>query len=119
MVAPGVAILSCSPHGGYAALDGTGPASAHVAGLAALVLAHHEDFRGQLPPRGPGRVQRLFEIIAAGCRPLAIPGSWEAARTGRGLPDALVALGLAPGVQLAPMVSPFAPPMAGYGVSLQ
>ncbi|NUS88942.1 MAG: S8 family serine peptidase [Streptomyces sp.] len=118
-VAPGVAVLSCSPHGGYAALDGTGPASAHVAGLAALVLAHHEDFRGQLPPRGPGRVQRLFELIATGCRPLAAPGSWEAARTGRGLPDALVALGLAPGVQLAPMAASFAPPMAGYGASPQ
>ncbi|MGY0058914.1 S8 family serine peptidase [Streptomyces sp. LZ34] len=115
--APGVAVLSCSPRGGYAALDGTGPASAHVAGLAALVLAHHEDFRGHLPPRGPGRVQRLFEIIAASCRPLAVPGTWERARTGRGLPDALVALGLAPGVQLAPTVSSFAPPMAGYGVS--
>lgn len=118
-VAPGVAVLSCSPRGGYAALDGTGPASAHVAGLAALVLAHHEDFRGQLPPRGPGRVQRLFEIIAASCRPLALPGSWEAARTGRGLPDALVALGLAPGVQLAPTVASYAPPMAGYGASPQ
>ncbi|WP_065963729.1 S8 family serine peptidase [Streptomyces sparsogenes] len=115
-VAPGVAVLSCAPRGGCAALDGTGPASAHVAGLAALVLAHHEDFRGQLPPRGPGRVQRLFEIIAASCRPLALPGTWERARTGRGLPDALVALGLAPGVQLGPAPPSYAPPMAGYGV---
>ncbi|MDT0545795.1 MULTISPECIES: S8 family serine peptidase [Streptomyces] len=118
-VAPGVAVLSCSPRGDYAALDGTGPASAHVAGLAALVLAHHEDFRGHLPPRGPGRVQRLFEIIAASCRPLALPGTWEAARTGRGLPDALVALGLAPGVQLASTVPSYAPPMAGYGATPQ
>ncbi|WP_244217537.1 S8 family serine peptidase, partial [Streptomyces carpinensis] len=55
--APGVSVLSCSPDGGYTALDGTGTASAHVAGLAALVLAHHEDFHGQLLPRGPGRVQ--------------------------------------------------------------
>ncbi|MER5211285.1 S8 family serine peptidase [Streptomyces sp. NPDC002838] len=111
--APGVAVLSCAPRGGYAALDGTGTASAHVAGLAALVLAHHEDFHGQLLPRGPGRVERLFNIIAASCRPLAVPGTAEAARVGRGLPDALVALGLAPGVQLAPALSPHAPSMAG------
>lgn len=107
--APGVAVLSCSAQGGYTALDGTGTASAHVAGLAALVLAHHEDFHGQLLPRGPGRVQHLFDIISASCRPLAAPGTAEAARVGRGLPDALVALGLAPGVQLAPALSPYVP----------
>ncbi|MEU1036236.1 S8 family serine peptidase [Streptomyces mirabilis] len=114
-VAPGVAVPSCSPQGGYTALDGTGTASAHVAGLTALVLAHHEDFHGQLLPRGPGRVQHLFEIIAASCRQLAAPGTVEAARVGRGLPDALVALALAlaPGVQLAPALSPYAPTMAG------
>ncbi|MFJ8358968.1 S8 family serine peptidase [Streptomyces sp. NPDC093984] len=111
--APGVAVLSCAPRGGYTALDGTGTASAHVAGLAALVLAHHEDFHGQLLPRGAGRVQHLFEIIAGSCRQLAAPGTLEAARVGRGLPDALVALGLAPGVQLAPALSPYAPSMAG------
>ncbi|SEF08980.1 S8 family serine peptidase [Streptomyces sp. Ag109_O5-10] len=111
--APGVAVLSCSPDGGYTALDGTGTASAHIAGLAALVLAHHEDFHGRLLPRGPGRVQHLFEIIAASCRPLAAPGTLDAARTGHGLPDALTALGLAPGMQLAPALTPFAPSMTG------
>ncbi|MFD8716991.1 S8 family serine peptidase [Streptomyces sp. NPDC059629] len=111
--APGVSVLSCSPDGGYTALDGTGTASAHIAGLAALVLAHHEDFHGQLLPRGPGRVQHLFGTIAASCRPLAAPGTLDAARTGSGLPDALTALGLAPGAQLAPALSPFAPSMTG------
>jgi subtilisin family serine protease len=111
--APGVAVLSCAPQGGYAALDGTGTASAHVASLAALILAHHEDFHGQLLPRGPGRVQHLFEIIAASCRRIAAPATVEAARVGRGLPDALVALSLAPGVQLAPALSPYAPSMTG------
>jgi subtilisin family serine protease len=114
-VAPGVAVLSCSPAGGYTMLDGTGTASAHVAGLAALVLAHHEDFRAHLPPRGPARVQHLFEIIAASCRRLAAPGTLEAIRTGRGLPDALVALGLAPGVQLAPAPPSYGPTPAGFG----
>jgi hypothetical protein len=111
--APGVAILSCSPRGGYTALDGTVTASAHVAGLAALVLAHHEDFHGQLLPRGPGRVQHLFDIISASCRPLAAPGTADAARVGRGLPDALVALHLAPGMQLAPALSPYLPTLTG------
>ncbi|GGJ63512.1 hypothetical protein [Streptomyces brasiliensis] len=108
-----MSVLSCAPQGGYVALDGTGTASAHITGLAALVLAHHEDFHGQLLPRGPGRVQHLFEIIAASCRPLAAPGTLDAARTGRGLPDALIALGLAPGMQLAPAPSPFAPSTTG------
>ncbi|MFF4837313.1 S8 family serine peptidase [Streptomyces sp. NPDC001315] len=111
-VAPGVAVMSCTPDGGYAALDGTSTASAHLAGLAALVLAHHEDFHGQLLPRGPGRVRHLFEIVAASCRQLAVPGTAEGARVGYGLPDALVALGLAPGVQLAPALSSYAASMA-------
>lgn len=111
--APGVAILSCAPQGGYAALDGTVTASAHVAGLAALVLAHHEDFHGQVLPRGPGRVQHLFEIIAASCRQIAALGTVEASRVGRGLPDALTALGLTPALQLAPDLSPYAPSMTG------
>ncbi|MGW4518112.1 S8 family serine peptidase [Streptomyces sp. NPDC004393] len=105
--APGVAVLSCAPQGGYTALDGTGTASAHVAGLAALVLAHHEDFHGQLLPRGPGRVRHLFEIIAASCRQLAAPGTVEAAQVGRGVPDALVALWLVPGVHIAPALTPY------------
>ncbi|MFE4583451.1 S8 family serine peptidase [Streptomyces chartreusis] len=111
--APGVAVLSCAPDGGYTTLDGTHAAAAHLAGLAALVLAHHEDFHGQLLPRGPGRVQHLFDIIAASCRPLAAPGTLEAARTGRGLPDSLTALGLAPGMQLAPALAPITATMTG------
>ncbi|MEU1408248.1 S8 family serine peptidase [Streptomyces sp. NPDC005728] len=111
--APGVAVLSCAPEGGYTAADGTATASAHIAGLAALVLAHHEVFHGQLLPRGPGRVQHLFDIITASCRPLAAPGTPDAARTGRGLPDALTALGLTPGMQLAPALTPFVPSMTG------
>ncbi|MFI7410287.1 S8 family serine peptidase [Streptomyces sp. NPDC049627] len=111
--APGVAVVSCSPQGGYTALDGTGTACAHVVGLAALVLAHHEDFHGQLLPRGPGRVRHLFEIIAASCRPLAAQGTMEAARVGRGVPDALTALGLASGVQLAPAPFPYVPTLTG------
>ncbi|MER6434581.1 S8 family serine peptidase [Streptomyces sp900105245] len=111
--APGVAVLSCAPETGYTVLDGTAVASAHIAGLAALVLAHHEVFHGRLLPRGPARIQHLFDIITASCRPLAAPETPDAARTGRGLPDALTALGLAPGMQLAPALAPFMAPMPG------
>src|SRR5262249_17199751 len=55
LVAPGVAVLSTVP-GGFAALDGTGVAATHVAGLAALVLAHHPVFQGALKARTEQRV---------------------------------------------------------------
>jgi subtilisin family serine protease len=85
--APGVAVISTVPPDGYAMLDGSGIAAAHITALAALVLAHHDDFRLRYT-RGPARVDRLAHLISSSCRPVAAPRS----RTGAGMPDARSAL---------------------------
>lgn len=93
--APGVAILSSVPPNNFAAWDGTSMATPHVTGLAALVMAHHPDFQSQGPfaKHNDQRVQRLFTVLKQSARHLDLgdPG-----RVGAGLPDALVALNLAP-----------------------
>jgi subtilisin family serine protease len=90
--APGVAILSTVPERGYAAWDGTSMATPHITGLAALILAHHPDFRDGFRDRNEQRVERLFDIIRSSCTALDFgdPG-----RSGAGLPDAARALDLA------------------------
>jgi subtilisin family serine protease len=120
--APGVAILSSVPPNNYAVWDGTSMAASHVTGLAALVLAHHPDFQGPFKPRNSIRVDRLFQIIKSGVQPVNVG---DPRRTGFGLPDVLVALGLAPRTAMmgAPPVGlfgnfpPFAP-AALYGGGL-
>ncbi|QGQ19285.1 S8 family serine peptidase [Cellulomonas sp. JZ18] len=89
---PGVAVVSSVPPAGFAAWDGTSMATPHVAGLAALVLAHHPDFRTPgLALRTGARVDRLFEILRGSATPLDLG---DATRTGAGLPDAVRALAL-------------------------
>ena len=94
--APGVAITSSVPDNNYAAWDGTSMAAPHVTGLAALVLAHHPDFQGAIRMRNAQRVERLFQIIKASCRPVMVG---DQRRTGFGLPDAPRAVGLLPAQQ--------------------
>jgi subtilisin len=95
--APGVAVLSSVP-GGYAALDGTGIAAAQVAGMAALILAHHPLFQGPLKARSEQRVSALFSLITA----CAVPQFADPLRGGAGVPDLRRVPGLygttAPGV---------------------
>jgi subtilisin len=95
LCAPGVGVISTLPPSNLGALDGTAVAAPHVAALAALVLAHHPEFRNGYRMRGTDRVDRLFEILRASCRPLPFN---DRLRVGAGLPDAVVAVGLTPGL---------------------
>ncbi|SEN22515.1 Subtilase family protein [Duganella sp. CF517] len=89
---PGVAITSCVPPNNFAAWDGTSMATPHITGLAALTLAHHPDFQTpQYKVRGAERVERLFQIIRASARRVSLA---DQSRTGFGMPDVLVAVGL-------------------------
>jgi len=72
-----------------------------VAALAALVLAHHPDFRTAYQTRNPDRVDRLFHILRASCQPSMFI---DPLRVGRGLPDAATAVGLLPGLGRPPWI---------------
>ena len=109
--APGVAVISGLPPSSYGPLSGTGTAAAHVAALAALILAHHPLFR--LEPGRPhmtrdsARPARLLEVIKGSCRPLP---QLDPARTGAGIPDVAVALGVAPWGTHPPLSMPYPAP---------
>jgi hypothetical protein len=82
---------------GYGPLSGTATAAAHVAAVAALVLAHHPQFAATpgsaSAVRDARRVDGLFQVLVSACRPLPELGPF---RAGAGLPDAAVAVGVAP-----------------------
>jgi hypothetical protein len=89
LCAPGVAVIACQSPDSYAICDGTSLAMAQVTALAALILAHHGDFRGGFARRDFQRVERLFQILKGTAQPIGHP--WL---TGAGLPDAARALGV-------------------------
>jgi hypothetical protein len=89
LCAPGVAVIACQSPDAYAVCDGTSLAAAHVTALAALILAHHDDFKGGFARRDFRRVERLFQILKGTAQPIGHP--WLA---GAGLPDAARALGV-------------------------
>jgi subtilisin family serine protease len=90
-IAPGIAIVSSVPPDDFVASDGTSLATAHVSGLAALLLAHHPDFAGPYRARGAARVERLFQILKATANRLSIG---DPDYCGAGLPDAIRAFNL-------------------------
>jgi subtilisin family serine protease len=101
--APGVGIVSSLPADGFGAWDGTSMATPHVTGLAALVLAHHPDFKDAFQNRDARRVERLFQILKETATPLQFG---DPNRSGAGLPNAARALGLEAGVSAAPGADP-------------
>ncbi|MFF3403063.1 S8 family serine peptidase [Streptomyces sp. NPDC002659] len=91
LVAPGAAVITTALGDGYTAADGTAIAAAHITGLAALLLAHHDHLRTQAVPRTPARTDHLHMLLRTACHPL--PGH-DPSRTGAGLADAPTALGI-------------------------
>ncbi|MFE0654700.1 S8 family serine peptidase [Streptomyces sp. NPDC059534] len=102
LAAPGTAVITTAPGDGYIPADGTTIAAAHITGLAALLLAHHDHLRTQTVPRTPARTSQLHTLLRAACRP--IPGT-DPARTGAGLADAPTALGIHTAWQYGPVAA--------------
>lgn len=110
--APGVAITSSVPPNNYAVWDGTSVAAPHITGLAALILAHHPDFRTVFRERSAERVERLFQIIGMSARRINFG---DPSRTGFGLPDVLAAVGLQPQAGVAATAVAATGPQAAIG----
>ncbi|MFF3061455.1 S8 family serine peptidase [Streptomyces sp. NPDC057909] len=90
LVAPGAAVITTALGDGYTPVDGTAIAAAHVTGLAALLLAHHDHLRTQVMPRIPARADHLYTLLRTACRPLPDADP----RLGAGIADAPTALGI-------------------------
>src|SRR5262249_19114471 len=89
LAGPGVAVVSTVPENAFAAWDGTSMAASHVAGLAALVLAHNLDFQITFAGRNAARVDHLFNVLVHSAQAISLG---DRIRGGAGLPNAVGAL---------------------------
>jgi subtilisin family serine protease len=95
--APGVAVVSSVPGGGYAAWDGSSMAASHVVGFSALLLSHHPMLQSiNYGARADQRVSALYDFIRAAAIPYA---QVDPNRVGAGLPDLQQVPGLLPSSQ--------------------
>jgi subtilisin len=109
--APGVAVISSVPGGGYAAWDGSAMAASHVVGFSALLLSHHPLLQIiNYAARADQRVSALSDLVRAAAIPYA---QVDPNRVGAGLPD----LQQVPG--LLAMNAPFYGTAIGAGAALQ
>jgi subtilisin len=83
--APGVAVVSSVPGGGYAAWDGSSMAASHIVGFSALLLSHHPMLQSiNYAARADQRVSILYDCLRAAAIPYA---QVDPNRVGAGLPD--------------------------------
>ena len=95
--APGVAVVSSVPGGGYAAWDGTSMAASHVVGLSALLLSHHPMLQSiNYGAHAGQRVSTLYDFLRIAAIPYA---QVDPNRVGAGLPDLQQVPGLLPSSQ--------------------
>jgi subtilisin len=95
--APGVAVVSTVPGGGYAAWDGSSMAAAHVVGFSSLLLSHHPMLQSiNYGARADQRVSILYDFLRAAAIPYA---QVDPNRVGAGLPDLQQVPGLLPSSQ--------------------
>lgn len=80
LVAPGERITSTVPEGDYKSKDGTSQAAPHVSGAAALLMARHQELRGQ--------PERIKEILCESATDLGRERSFQ----GAGMLDVLRAM---------------------------